>query len=49
MDKAQSNGTVSAFSWPDAGKEAVYIHNLLELASFGQILWKVLILILLLW
>ena len=46
MDKAQSNGTVSAFSWPDAGKEAFYIHNsLLELASIGQILWKVLIVI----
>ena len=27
MDKAQSNGTVSAFSWPDAGKEAFYIHK----------------------
>ena len=38
MDKAQSNGTVSAFSWSDAGKEAFYIHNsLLELASIGQI------------
>ena len=49
MDKAQSNGTVSAFSWHDAGKEAFYIHNLLELASIGQILWKVLIVILLLW
>ena len=50
MDKAQSNGTVTAFSWPDAGKEAFYIHNsLLELASIGQILWKVLIVILLLW
>ena len=34
MDKAQSNGTVSAFSWPDASKEAFYIQNsLLELAS----------------
>ena len=43
MDKAQSNGTVSAFLWPDAGKEAFYIHYLLELASIGQILWKVLI------
>ena len=50
MDKAQSNGTVSAFSWPDTGKEAFYIHNsLLELASIGQILWKVLIVILLWW
>ena len=40
MDKAQSNGTVSAFSWPDAGKEAFYRHNsLLEMASIGQILW----------
>ena len=38
MDKAQSNGMVSACSWPDAGKEAFYIHNsLLELASIGQI------------
>ena len=43
MDKAHSNGTVSAFSWSDAGKEAFYIQNsLLELASIGQILWKVL-------
>ena len=43
MDKAQSNGTVSAFSWSDAGKEAFYIQNsLLELASIGQILRKVL-------
>ena len=50
MDKAQSNGMVSAFSWPDAGKEAFYIHNsLLELASIGQILWKALIVILLWW
>ena len=49
MDNAQSNGTVSVFSWPDAGKEAFYIHNFLELASIGQILWKVLIVILLLW
>ena len=32
MDKAQSNGMVYAFSWLDAGKEAFYIHNLLELA-----------------
>ena len=48
MDKAQSNGTVSAFSWPDAGKEAFCIPNsLLELASIGQILRKVLIVILL--
>ena len=50
MDKALSNGTVSTFSWPDAGKEAFYIHNsLLELVSIGQILWKVLIVILLWW
>ena len=49
MDKAQSNGMVSAFSWPDAAKEAFYIHNLLKLASIGQILWKVLIVILLWW
>ena len=43
MDKAQSNGTVLAFSWSDAGKEAFYIQNsLLELASIGQILWNVL-------
>ena len=43
MDKAQSNGTVSAFSWSHAGKEAFYRQNsLLELASIGQILWKVL-------
>ena len=43
MDKAQSNRTVSAFSWSDAGKKAFYIQNsLLELASIGQILWKVL-------
>ena len=49
MDKAQSNGTVSVFSWPNVVKEAFYIHNLLELASIGQILWKVLIVILLLW
>ena len=49
IDKAQTNGTVSTFSWPDAGKEAFYIHNLLELASNGQILWKVLIVILLWW
>ena len=41
MDKAQSNGTVFAFSWPDAGKEAFYIYNLLKLASIGQTLWKV--------
>ena len=27
MDKAQSNGTASAFSWSDAGKEAFYIHH----------------------
>ena len=27
MDEAQSNGTVSAFSWTDAGKEAFYIQN----------------------
>ena len=49
MDKAQSSGTVSTFSWPDAGKEAVYLHNLLEFARNGQILWKVLIVILLWW
>ena len=50
MNKAQSNGMISAFSWPDAGKEAFYIHNsLLELASIGQILWKALIVILLWW
>ena len=50
MDKAQSNVTVSAFSWSDAGKEAFYIHNsLLELASIGQILWKVLTVMLLWW
>ena len=43
MDKAQSNGTVSAFSWSDAGKKAFYIQNsLLELVSIGQILRKVL-------
>ena len=49
MDKAQSNGTASAFSWSDAGKEAFYIHiSLLELASIGLILWKVLT-VLLLW
>ena len=37
MDKAQSNGTVSSFSWPDAGKEAFNIYNsLLEMASIGQ-------------
>ena len=55
MDKAQSNGTVSAFSWSDAGKEAFYILNsllellnsLLELASIGQILRKVLTVMLL--
>ena len=49
MDKAQLNGTVSTFLWPDAGKEAFYIHSLLELASIGQIMWKVLIVILLWW
>ena len=50
MDKAQSNGTVSPFSWSDAGKDAFYIHNsLLELASIGQILWKVLTMMLLWW
>ena len=50
MDKAQSNGTVSAFPWSDAGKEAFYIQNsLLELASIGQILWKVLTVMLLQW
>ena len=50
MDKAQSNVTVSAFSWSDAGKEAFYIQNsLLELASIGQILWKVLTVMLLWW
>ena len=50
MDKAQSNGTVSVFSWSDAGKEAFYIHNsLLELASIGQILWKVLTVMLIWW
>ena len=50
MDKAQSNGTVLAFSWSDAGKEAFYIQNsLLELASIGQILWKVLTVMLLWW
>ena len=38
MDKAQSNGTFSTFSWSDEGKEAFYTHNsLLELASIGQI------------
>ena len=43
MDKAQSNGTVSAFSCSEAGKEAFYIQNsLLELASIGQMLWKIL-------
>ena len=43
MDKAQSNGAVSAFSWSYAGKEAFYIQSsLLELASIGQILRKVL-------
>ena len=48
MDKAQSNGTVSAFSWSDAGKEAFYIQNSLpELASIGQILRKVLTVMLL--
>ena len=50
MNKAQSNGTVSAFSWSDAGEEAFYIQNpLLELASIGQILWKVLTVLLLWW
>ena len=50
MDKAQSNGTVSAFSWSHAGKEAFYIQNsLLELASIDQILWKVLTVMLLWW
>ena len=50
MDKAQSNGRVSAFSWSDAGKEAFYIQNsLLELASIGQILRKVLTVMLLQW
>ena len=38
--KAQSNGTFSAFSWSDEGKEA--FTNRLELASIGQIFWKVL-------
>ena len=50
MDKAQSNGMASAFSWSDAGMEAFYIHNsLLELASIGKILWKVLTVMLLWW
>ena len=50
MDKAQSKGTVSAFSLSDAGKEAFYIQNsLLELASIGQILRKVLTVMLLQW
>ena len=50
MDKAQSNGTVSAFSWSDAGNEAFYIQkSLLESASIGQILWKVLTVMLLWW
>ena len=50
MDKAQSNGPVSAFSWSDAGKEAFYIqYSLLELASIGQILQKVLTVMLLQW
>ena len=50
MDKAQSNVTVSAFSWSDAGKEAFYIQNfLLELESIGQILWKVFTVMLLWW
>ena len=50
MDKAQSNGTVLAFSWPDASKEAFYIQNsLLELASIDQILRKVLTVMLLQW
>ena len=50
MDKAQSNGTVSAFSLSGAGKEAFYIQNsLLELASIGQILRKVLTVMLLQW
>ena len=50
MDKAQSNGTVSAFVWSDVGKEAFYIQNsLLELASIGQILWKVLTMMSLWW
>ena len=50
MDKAKSNGTVSAFSLSDAGKEAFYIQNsLLELASIGQILRKVLTVMLLQW
>ena len=50
MDKAQSNGTVSAFSLSDAGKEAFNIQNsLLELASIGQILRKVLTVMLLQW
>ena len=50
MDKAPSNGTVLAFSWPDASKEAFYIQNsLLELAGIGQILRKVLTVMLLQW
>ena len=50
MDKAQSNGAVSAFSWSDAGKKAFYIQNyLLDFASIGQILWKVLTVMLLWW
>ena len=50
MDRGQSNGMVSAFSWSDAGKEGFYIQNsLLELASIGQILWKVLTVMLLWW
>ena len=50
MDKAQSNRTVPVFSWSDAGKEAFYIQNsLLELTNIGQILWKVLTVMLLLW
>ena len=50
MDKAQSNGAVSAFSWSDAGKKAFYIQNyLLEFASIGQIMWKVLTVMLLWW
>ena len=50
MDKAQSNGTFSAFSWSDESKEAFYIHNsLLELASIDQICWKGLTVMLLWW
>ena len=50
MDKAQSNGTFSAFSWPDAGKEAFYMLNSLhDMASIGQILWKILTVMLLGW